>query len=157
MVILKLLYKITKVRTYQWTTYSKYHRGKLLIITFIFNPCFLITTIGTLFIIISIQTNNIIILKAQAQKIPKIQYLARLVLQQLMDESPLRLRQALRGGGMAYMAMVNKRQHTGDGQNMGNDNKTRRSIGKAQLGYSEPQLRISCEEGSSGTQGVQNI
>ena len=34
-----------------------------MIITFIFNPYFLITTIGTLFGIISIQTNNIIILK----------------------------------------------------------------------------------------------
>ena len=31
-------------------------------ITFIFNPCFLITTIGTLFRIVSMQTNNIIIL-----------------------------------------------------------------------------------------------
>ena len=31
--------------------------------TFIFNPYFLITTIGTLFRIISIQTNNIIILE----------------------------------------------------------------------------------------------
>src|ERR1700679_2161475 len=46
---------------------------------------------------------------------------------------------------MAYMAMVSKIQHTGDGQNMGNnnDNKTRRSIGKAWLGRSEPQLWIS--------------
>ena len=31
--------------------------------TFTFNPCFLITTTGTLFGIISIQTNNIIILE----------------------------------------------------------------------------------------------
>jgi hypothetical protein len=31
--------------------------------TFIFNPCFLITTIGTLFGIIGMQTDNIIILK----------------------------------------------------------------------------------------------
>jgi hypothetical protein len=31
--------------------------------TFIFNPCFLIITIGTLFGIVSMQTNNIIILK----------------------------------------------------------------------------------------------
>jgi hypothetical protein len=30
--------------------------------TFIFNPCFLITTIGTLFKIVGMQTNNIIIL-----------------------------------------------------------------------------------------------
>ena len=43
--------------------YSKYYKEKLLIITFIFNPCFFITTIGTLFGIISMQTNNIIILK----------------------------------------------------------------------------------------------
>ena len=117
MVVLKPLYKIIKVGTHQQATYSKHYKEKLLITTFIFNPCFLITTTGTLFRIINIQTNNIIILKAQAQKIPKIQYLARLVLQQLMDESPLRLRQALGGGGMAYMAMVNKRQYIGDGQN----------------------------------------
>ena len=31
--------------------------------TFIFNPCFFIITTGTLFGIISMQTNNIIILK----------------------------------------------------------------------------------------------
>ena len=63
MVVLKLLYKIAEVRTHWWTTYSKHYKEKLLMITFIFNPCFLIITIGTLFGIISMQTNNIIILR----------------------------------------------------------------------------------------------
>ena len=53
MVVLKLLYKITEAGTYWWAIYNKYHKEKLLIITFIFNPCFLITTIGTPFGIIS--------------------------------------------------------------------------------------------------------
>ena len=63
MVVLKPLYRIAKVGTYQWATYSKYHKEKLLITIFIFNLCFFIRTIGTLFRIISIQINNIIILK----------------------------------------------------------------------------------------------
>ena len=63
MVVLKPLYRITKAGTYWWATYSKHYKEKLLIITSIFNPCFLIITIGTPFKIISIQTNNIIILK----------------------------------------------------------------------------------------------
>ena len=54
MVILKPLYKIAKARTYWWVTYSKHHKEKLLIITSIFNPYFLIITIETLFRIISI-------------------------------------------------------------------------------------------------------
>ena len=63
MVVLKPLYKIVEAGTYQQVTYNKYHKEKLLMTTFIFNPYFLITTIGTLFKIISMQTNNIIILK----------------------------------------------------------------------------------------------
>ena len=63
MVMLKPLYRIAEAGIYQWAIYSKYYKEKLLIITFIFNPCFLITTIGTPFGIISMQTNNIIILK----------------------------------------------------------------------------------------------
>ena len=54
MVVLKLLYKITKAGTYWWVTYSKYHKEKLLMTTSIFNPCFLITTIGTPFGIVGI-------------------------------------------------------------------------------------------------------
>jgi len=60
--MLKPLYGITEVGTHWWATYSKHHKEKLLITTFIFNPCFLITTTGTPFRIIGIQTNNIIIL-----------------------------------------------------------------------------------------------
>ena len=55
-------YRITEVGTYWWATYSKHYKEKLLITTSIFNLCFLIITIGTLFRIISMQTNNIIIL-----------------------------------------------------------------------------------------------
>ena len=61
--MLKPLYRIVEVGTYWWATYNKYHKEKLLITTFIFNPCFLIITTGILFGIVSIQTNNIIILK----------------------------------------------------------------------------------------------
>jgi len=62
MVVLKLLYGIAEVGTYWWATYNKHHKEKLLITTSIFNPCFFITTIGTPFGIIGMQTNNIIIL-----------------------------------------------------------------------------------------------
>jgi len=62
MVVLKPLYRIAEVGTYWWATYSKHYKEKLLITTSIFNPCFLITTIGTLFGIVGMQTNNIIIL-----------------------------------------------------------------------------------------------
>ena len=61
--MLKPLYGIAKAGTYQWVIYNKYYKKKLLITTFIFNPCFLITTTGTLFGIVDMQTNNIIILK----------------------------------------------------------------------------------------------
>ena len=54
MVILKLLYRIAEVKIYWWATYSKYYKEKFLITTFIFNPCFLITTTGTLFGIVGI-------------------------------------------------------------------------------------------------------
>ena len=54
MVMLKLLYKIAEAGTYWWAIYSEYYKKKLLIITFIFNLCFLIIIIGTLFGIISI-------------------------------------------------------------------------------------------------------
>jgi len=60
--MLKLLYRIAEVGTYWWATYSKHYKEKLLITTSIFNPYFLIITTGTPFRIISIQTNNIIIL-----------------------------------------------------------------------------------------------
>jgi len=60
--VLKPLYRIAEAGTYWWATYSKHHKEKLLITTSIFDLCFLITTIGTLFGIIGMQTNNIIIL-----------------------------------------------------------------------------------------------
>ena len=61
--MLKPLYRIAKAGIYQWATYKKYYKEKLLIIIFIFNPYFLIITTGTPFRIISMQINNIIILK----------------------------------------------------------------------------------------------
>ena len=60
--MLKLLYRIAKAEIYQWATYSKYYKKKLLITIFIFNPYFFIITTETLFRIISMQTDNIIIL-----------------------------------------------------------------------------------------------
>ena len=54
MLMLKPLYKIIEIGIYQEATYNKYYKEKLLIITFIFNPYFLIITTGTLFGIISI-------------------------------------------------------------------------------------------------------
>ena len=62
MVVLKLLYRIAEAGTYWWAIYSKHHKEKLLMTTSIFNPCFLITTTGTLFRIVGMQTDNIIIL-----------------------------------------------------------------------------------------------
>ena len=63
MVILKPLYKIIEAGTHWWVIYNKYYKEKLLIIIFIFSPCFFITTMGTLFGIVSMQIDNIIILK----------------------------------------------------------------------------------------------
>ena len=63
MVILKLLYRISKAGIYYWAIYNKHYKEKLLITTSIFNPYFFIIIIGTLFGIISMQTNNTIILK----------------------------------------------------------------------------------------------
>ena len=62
MVVLKPLYEIAKTGTHWWATYSKHHKEKLLITTFTFNPCFLITTTGTPFGIIGMQTDDTIIL-----------------------------------------------------------------------------------------------
>ena len=82
--MLKPLYKITEAGIYWWATYSKYYKEKLLITTFIFNFCFLITTTGTSFRIVSIQTNNIIILKNnqfsafKEDKLVKVNFIAKL-------------------------------------------------------------------------------
>ena len=62
MIVLKPLYGIAKTGIYWWAIYSKHHKEKLLMTTFIFDLCFLITTIGTPFGIIGMQTDNIIIL-----------------------------------------------------------------------------------------------
>src|SRR6266581_762283 len=62
MVMLKPLYGIAEVGTHWWATYSKYYKEKLLMTISIFNPCFLIITIGTPFGIVGMQTDNTIIL-----------------------------------------------------------------------------------------------
>ena len=84
MVVLKPLYGITEVGTHWWAIYNKYYKEKLLIITFIFDPCFLITTTGTPFGIINMQINNIIILKndqflaLKEDKLVKVNLIAKL-------------------------------------------------------------------------------
>ena len=52
--MLKPLYKIAEAETYQWATYNKHYKKKLLITISIFNPYFFIITIGTLFGIVGI-------------------------------------------------------------------------------------------------------
>jgi len=82
--VLKPLYRITEAGTYWWATYSKHHKEKLLITTSIFNPYFLIITIGTPFGIVSMQTNNIIILgddqflALKEDKLVKVNLIAKL-------------------------------------------------------------------------------
>src|SRR6266700_1716953 len=84
MVVFKPLYRIIKAGIYWWVTYSKYYKEKLLMITFIFNPCFLIIIIGTLFRIISMQINNIIILgddqflALKEDKLVKVNFIVKL-------------------------------------------------------------------------------
>src|SRR6266571_9174464 len=62
MVVLKPLYRIVEAGTHWWATYSKHYKEKLLMTTSTFNPCFLITTTGTPFGIVGMQTDNTIIL-----------------------------------------------------------------------------------------------
>jgi len=62
MVVLKSLYGIAKAGTHWWATYNKYYKEKLLMTIFTFDPCFLITTTGISFGIVSMQTDNTIIL-----------------------------------------------------------------------------------------------
>ena len=62
MVVLKPLYGIAEAGTHWWATYSKHHKEKLLMTTSTFDPCFLITTTGTPFGIVGMQTDDTIIL-----------------------------------------------------------------------------------------------
>ena len=84
MVVLKPLYGIIEAGTHWWVTYSKHYKEKLLIIISIFNPCFLIITMGTLFGIIGMQIDNIIILKnnqfsaLKEDKLVKVNLIAKL-------------------------------------------------------------------------------
>ena len=84
MVILKPLYRIAEVGIYQQATYNKYYKEKLLITTFIFNLYFLIIITGTLFRIVGMQTNNIIILgdnqflTLKKDKLVKINFIIKL-------------------------------------------------------------------------------
>ena len=62
MVVLKPLYRIPEAGTYKQAIYYKHYKKKLLIITFTYNPYFLITTKKKVFGFIGMQTNNILIL-----------------------------------------------------------------------------------------------
>ena len=62
MVVLKLLYRIPKAKTYQQAIYYKYYKEKLFIIISIYNPCFLIIIKKKVFGLVGMQTNNIFIL-----------------------------------------------------------------------------------------------
>ena len=61
-VVLKLLYRISEVRTHWWAIYYKYYKEKLFIIIFTYNPCFLIITKKEVFGLVEMQINNTLIL-----------------------------------------------------------------------------------------------
>jgi hypothetical protein len=61
--VVKLLYKVAEAGTYWWAMYSKYYKEKLLMDTSIYDPCLLITTTNSIFRIINMQTDNIIIFR----------------------------------------------------------------------------------------------
>jgi hypothetical protein len=60
-VVLKPLYGIPKARTYWWAIYYKHHKEKLSIITFTYDPCFLIIT-KEVFSLIGMQIDNTLII-----------------------------------------------------------------------------------------------
>ena len=62
MVVIRSLYKIAKAGTHWWSTYSKYYKDKLFMVTSTYDPCLLVTTIEDGFGIVEIQTDDIIIL-----------------------------------------------------------------------------------------------
>ena len=62
MVVLKPLYGIAEAGTHWWATYSRHHRERLSMITSTFDPCLLITSTGTPFGIVGMQTDDTIIL-----------------------------------------------------------------------------------------------
>ena len=62
MVVLKPLYGIAEAGTHWWAMYSKHYKEKLGMVTFTFDLCFLITATRALFGLVSMQTNNTLIL-----------------------------------------------------------------------------------------------
>ena len=62
MVVLKLLYRISKAKTHWWAIYYKYYKEKLFMIISTYNPYFLITTKKEAFGLIKMQTDNTLIL-----------------------------------------------------------------------------------------------
>ena len=62
MVVLKLLYRISKAKTYQQAIYYKYYKEKLFIIIFTYNVYFLIIIKKEAFGFVGIQTDNTLIL-----------------------------------------------------------------------------------------------
>jgi hypothetical protein len=61
-IVRKLLYRILEAGTHWWATYYKHHKEKLVIATFTYDSCLLITITKGAFSIVGIQTNNTLIL-----------------------------------------------------------------------------------------------
>jgi len=62
MIVIKPLYDIAEAETHWWTTYSRHHKEKLEIVTSTYDSYLLVTDNGPLDII-SIQTDNTVILR----------------------------------------------------------------------------------------------
>jgi hypothetical protein len=62
MVVVKPLYSIIEVEIHWWTTYSRYHKEKLEIVTLTYDPCLLVTDNSPLGIV-GMQTDDTVILR----------------------------------------------------------------------------------------------
>ena len=62
MVVVKPLYGIAKAGTYWWVTYNKHHKEKLLMVNLTYDSCLLVTKTGSLFGVVSMQTDDTVIL-----------------------------------------------------------------------------------------------
>jgi len=60
MVVLKPLYGVAEAGTHWWATYSRYYKDKLSIVTLTYNPCLLVTNTKDRFVIVGIQTDDIL-------------------------------------------------------------------------------------------------
>ena len=62
MVVIKPLYGITEAGTYQQVTYFNYHYEKLSMVTLMYDPCLLITSLLEYFSIVGMQTDDTLML-----------------------------------------------------------------------------------------------